>query len=917
MNHPDPKKLERLRTARATLGWQERRTLTEHIAACPECSRLYDPDPPGPVEAPPAPCPPPAGPDREPPAFPEVPGYALSAELGRGGHATVYEARDRTTDQPLAIKVLHRTTYQPLALSRFRREVLLSRKLPPEHFVAVEEVGLLPDGRPWAAIPFLPTSLAGVWRHQPQPPKEVARLLAHVARGLQAAHERGVVHRDVKPANILLDQAGRPLIADLGLASRSPLEGAGGDRLTPSVELIGTPAYMAPEMIRRKPADPDDPRSDVYSLGVALYEGVTGQPPFDAGEGTPLPDLFEAVRNADPVPPSKLRVNVPRDLDTIVLRCLSKEPAGRFPSAGELAEDLERFARGEPVRSRPPGKLARGWRLVRRYPGRSALAGAVGLLLVALVLVALWGWRNDHLARNALAAEVVAVQRQREAEREREHAARVAAARQGARRGDWVRALPDYDLAIAAGGSAAPRLRVERLTGYLALNRANELTAELDALGREAPAELAPQVKLMRAAWLLCDLSTQARGRALAREALGQRERLFSDADRELAAGLAAGRIGEALKAFRRAAEADPLHYLAASTFATSLAALHEREEARRQAKFLRAVFPYSPIADLTEAVVALSEGDGAALKRHLAAVAGKLPPESRPALARAEQFLLLLLQVHDEGAKNDAGELLSTEDIFQILSLLGQAGRVGGLPNEAALGLPVPAVGLFQARGLEVLSASLAMSRASQEGLASPETLRRLEAITADYPDAEVLLLTAGVHVGLAHGVLSRGDHPAARKHLAAASDLAARALRTPAFPRRSSLHYRARGAVVFADVALLKLASRPGPEPLRRLRENLHLLVDDGRRWAKVRPQILRSIVQTTTAPLRPAEAGDWRLNEPAGKEAFRKRRNDLAALILGFLDDWAIDEPDNPEIRRAREEVTKWAASSGLTE
>jgi serine/threonine-protein kinase len=840
----------------------------------------------------------------------DPPEYEVEPEaIGRGGWGAVYRATHKRLGRVEALKRVaagRRGKDLRARVQRLRAEIPVAARLNHPNIVHLYSDGES-NGHPFFAMEFCPGgNLLDRLGGEPLPPAEAAALLKTLAEAVDAVHRFGLVHRDLKPSNILFGEGGVPKVADFGLA----LERAEGEEGPAHAGAAGTPAYMAPEQAGGGDGQ-TGPTTDVYGLGAVLYECLTGRPPF---RGDSAPEILRQVRQARPTPPRALNRGVSRDLEAVCLKCLQKDPARRYPGARDLGDDLRRCLTGAPV-------LAR-----RHWPGRHALhrvrRNPIKVLLAVALLVA--GAAYGKVRSDRAAEELARANERREqaellaaSERRREHAARVTAARQGARRGDWVKALPEYDRAIAAGGSDAPRLRVERLTGYLALNRPEELTAELDALDREAPAEFAAQVKLTRAAWLLCDLSTQSQGRALAREALRRREQLFSDADREFAAGLAAERAGQALKAFERAAAADPLHYLAASCYAAALAAVGERAEARGQAKFLRAFFPYSAVADLTEAVVALTEGDRASLRRHLAAVARKLPAEGRPTLARAEQVLLLLLQVRDVAAKEDAGEPLTPADYDRIGSLLAQAGRVGGQASAAPLGLPVPAVALFQDRARGIVQALLELAPAVRPGLPSPELLRRLEALTADHPDAEVLLQTAAVHFRLANGPLLRGDHSAATKQFAAAAGLAAEALRTPALLSRSSLYYRARGAGAVADVAALKLAREPRPEHLRRLRESLHLLVAEGRDWPKLRPRVLGSVVQMTTAPLTRPQAGDWKLNEPAGKDAFRKRMGVLAALARALLDDWAIDEPDNPDIRRAREQVTKWAASSGLVE
>ena len=282
--------------------------------------------------------------------------YVLTRELGRGGMGIVFEARQISLNRPVALKMLRADIFATAEeRRRFQNEAEAVARLDHPHIVPIFEVGQH-DGRPYFSMKLIGgPSLQERLVRGPLPGKAAARLVSIIARAIQHAHEHRILHRDLKPSNVLLDDQDQPHVADFGLAKH-----LGTDRgQTHTGAVLGTPSYMAPEQAAgRKDLTP---ATDVYGLGALLYELLTGRPPFRAE--TPL-DTLGQVREREPVPPRLLNANVPRDLETICLKCLEKPPDRRYPSAGELAADLERFLAGERI-------VARSVNLVDRL--RSAL----------------------------------------------------------------------------------------------------------------------------------------------------------------------------------------------------------------------------------------------------------------------------------------------------------------------------------------------------------------------------------------------------------------------------------------------------------------------------------------------------------------------------------------------------------------
>jgi tRNA A-37 threonylcarbamoyl transferase component Bud32 len=318
---------------------------------------------------------PPAAAQREAAApWPVVPGYEILGELGRGGMGVVYKARHLKLNRVVALKmVLAGGHAGPDDLARFLAEAEAVAALQHPHIVQLHDFGEH-EGLPFFTLEFVPGgSLADKLSVTPLPPQEAARVVEQLARGLHYAHGKGIVHRDLKPANVLLAEDGTPKVTDFGLAKRVEV----GTGLTATGAILGTPSYMAPEQAGGH-GKRVGPRTDVYALGAILYECLTGRPPHNAAT---LAETLLQVIGEEPASVRQLQPGVPADLETICHRCLQKEPARRYASAEEVAEDLRRFQAGEPIRARPVGNIERVWRWCRRNPVVAGLLTAVAATL--------------------------------------------------------------------------------------------------------------------------------------------------------------------------------------------------------------------------------------------------------------------------------------------------------------------------------------------------------------------------------------------------------------------------------------------------------------------------------------------------------------------------------------------------------
>lgn len=304
--------------------------------------------------------------------------FELVEKLGSGGFGTVYRARDTKLDRSVAIKVPRRGQLTETETEKFLREARTAAQLRHPNIVKVHEVGREGD-RVFIVSDFIDgVTLAEFLQVRTLNFRQATELCIKLANALHEAHQQGVIHRDLKPGNIMIDHDGEPYLMDFGLAKRE----VGEVTMTQEGQIMGTPAYMSPEQARGE-SKRVDRRTDIYSLGVVLFELLTGERPFRGDTRM----LIYQLLSEDAVSPRKLNEKVPKDLETICLRCLEKEPAKRFATADELASELDRYLAGLPIQSRQITRLDRAWRWCKRNPVVTGLSSALLLTLVVGLLV--------------------------------------------------------------------------------------------------------------------------------------------------------------------------------------------------------------------------------------------------------------------------------------------------------------------------------------------------------------------------------------------------------------------------------------------------------------------------------------------------------------------------------------------------
>ncbi len=332
--------------------------------------------------------------------FPNIPGCEILSELGRGGMGVVYKARQVRLNRLCALKIALPGKHN---CARFLAEAGTIARLSHPNIVQIYDLGER-GGLAYFEMEYIEGgSLARRLDGTPWAPERAARMIAIIARAIGDAHHLGIIHRDLKPGNILLTSDETPKVVDFGLAKSLK----GDSNLTHSGVFLGTPSYAAPEQVEGKAVGP---AADIYAMGAILYQMLAGRPPFQAAN---VLLTLEQVKTAEPVPPSRLQPGLPRDAETIVLKCLEKDPHRRYADAAALADDLDRFLTGQPILARPTGPVERLRKWARRRPAVALLSATVVVVTILSFTLVTWQWRRAEAKAAAAAAANERTQRAR------------------------------------------------------------------------------------------------------------------------------------------------------------------------------------------------------------------------------------------------------------------------------------------------------------------------------------------------------------------------------------------------------------------------------------------------------------------------------------------------------------------------
>ncbi len=677
-------------------------------------------------------------------SLPKLPHYEMIERIGRGGMGVVYKARDERLDRTVAIKmILFGLQPDDQTMARFETEAHAVARLSHPNILAVHELGRH-HGIPYLVLEYIDgANLAETLRQRKVLPwKEASELTRTLAKAIHEAHEEGVIHRDLKPGNVLMTRDNVPKVCDFGLAKLVDTDAP----LTRTADVFGTPSYMAPEQIRssRKVG----PAADVYALGAMLYEMLVGRPPFQGA--TPL-EIFDQVTKLDPVSPKQLVPEVPRDLETICLQCLEKDPKRRYDSAEELADDLTRFLNHEPIKARPISFFGKAAKWTKRRPATAAL---VGVSVLAFLILSIGGWAGNGFLSAALAEtkkanekaereKTVALQAQAKAEKADDEKriqlakTETALGDNARQRGFYKKAIDHWEKAIGywkqdsdkAHQQEVPlRLKQIRAHGSLSLlPEAKKLLAKITKHPNIKDHQA--EVLLIRAEVALD--TTPEQSEKLFRQAI---EAGLSKADEGFARGCVAESTVEAIRHFRTALEHDKSHYTARVYLGLDLLFLGRVEEAQKVALTSKAIFPKDRNFQILIAMTYALQRKAKELEQEMQTLRPGLPKNQRAVVDQAIELMFMLANL-DHTAPDKLmpkfAQMAKGQKFGAIFGLMNQAAARPGQNAPKMLRLP-PSIG-------KIMNRIVGNAKLMVFGTVPPKAVAEFEKAVEQHPEASL----------------------------------------------------------------------------------------------------------------------------------------------------------------------------------
>ena len=806
--------------------------------------------------------------------------YEILEELGRGGMGVVYRARHLTTSRCVALKVMRNNPVltRDADLSpeqRFRVEINAASKLEHEHIVRVYDAGAV-DGRLYYSMQLVEgLTLDELIQKSALDDRRAARIGLEMARAIQFAHDRGVLHRDLKPRNILVESPrGRALVTDFGLAKLAEIDG----EITRTGHIVGTPLFMAPEQARdsRKVTT----AADTYSLGAVLYAMLTGRPPLRAET---YPELLQKLQVEPPASIRESRPRVAKDLETICLKCLEKEPQRRYASARALAEDLERFLDGRPISARPLTAAGRLWRLTRRHPRVIALIFTL-VLVSAFALGVGLQYRQTLVQRDAARAATADAQQATAVKRRALAQSFVDKARLSMSRGKAREALALYEQALKEGYENRIEIELEQVAAWVALSQSERARSAVDALAQRS--DLGPHqamLRLWQAEFALAHSSDEAIRHYEQALALG-----LPPAERLYAEGMLAETTPAALAKFDAALAIAPFHERSMGMSAYCLIAAGRTQEAERRLEVLSGLNPEnSAIAATRAALLALR---GSREEAHRIADDQRLFPE---AIDRQNLHTIIDLVDDSLGRLSLLPEQSGpdfTRQVPRVIALLRQWQPLMGV-QESGLHLP-PKV----AKRFDGLLFALGALVIKQYWIAEP----RIREILEVNPEGTLYLL---------HGSIL-----GAQDKLSEAEQSFERAANTPSLMPRGNRDARVSYAVLLAYRAAIR-----EPHDAQAVAPAIGLiadLLDDEPLPADCYLPFALAAIEGRDVVLARRLVERWQKVVKADDVHLLRRQRDIEWLDGNYLKAYEVAErllaiePDNAETKRIREEsLKKW--------